>query len=343
MKIGREQELLSAYLDGALTGADRRRFETELEGNKELARQLAELQLIKGTLQTMPRLKSPRSFALTPAMAGIAPRRTSSLYPALRAITAVAAIAFLALFAADIFLLGGQDLASPETSSQFSESPAESDVEALPAAGMDIESSPAPFEEAPIAADEVAVEEELAAAPLEEPVSEPAEQVVDMTATSIAALPAEEEAVAKPAADVSIQTIPPNAGGGLPTEGESATSTIESAQAEEDSLDSATVEVEALPPRDPAAEPAFATELALDGDEAPDEERSLAMTAKEGQPVRSEEAAAEESLEAEDEPVAEPDGQAQPARLSPLRTWELLAALLFVLALAGTLLSRQRR
>src|SRR5262245_65238283 len=63
----RDQELLSAYLDGALSPAERATLESRLEAEPALR---AELDNLRGFIQLMravPSLTPPRNFTLDPA------------------------------------------------------------------------------------------------------------------------------------------------------------------------------------------------------------------------------------------------------------------------------------
>jgi hypothetical protein len=62
-------ELLSAYLDGQLTEAERSTLETRLQNEPELRQQMAELRATVGLIKELPTLSAPRDFRLTHAMA----------------------------------------------------------------------------------------------------------------------------------------------------------------------------------------------------------------------------------------------------------------------------------
>lgn len=66
----RDLELLSAYLDGELSDRDRRALEERLAAESDLRRALDELRVTVRLLNSLPRLKAPRSFALDPAQFG---------------------------------------------------------------------------------------------------------------------------------------------------------------------------------------------------------------------------------------------------------------------------------
>jgi hypothetical protein len=64
-------KLLSAYLDGELRQAECARLKARLQSDAVLAGMLDELHQSRHLLQQTPRRRAPRSFVLTPKMAGI--------------------------------------------------------------------------------------------------------------------------------------------------------------------------------------------------------------------------------------------------------------------------------
>ena len=63
-------ELLSAYLDGMVTPAERQRVEAAAVADPDVAWRLATLRETVRLLRTLPVLELPRSFVLTPAQVG---------------------------------------------------------------------------------------------------------------------------------------------------------------------------------------------------------------------------------------------------------------------------------
>lgn len=100
----KRQERLNAYLDEALTDAERRRFETELQQDADLRDELEALRWVKLSVQQAPRLRAPRNFILDPAVYGqSAPAKPSwSFYPGLRVATALTAFFFILALALDL-------------------------------------------------------------------------------------------------------------------------------------------------------------------------------------------------------------------------------------------------
>ncbi|HLB49305.1 MAG TPA: hypothetical protein VJL59_20025 [Anaerolineales bacterium] len=117
----RDTELLSAYLDNQLSAAERAKLERRLETDSELRAALDGLRYVKTSLASLPKVKPPRNFILTPQRVGQKGRtqsRVSSLIPVLNWATAVAAVLFAVLIATDLSggrrLTSAQPVAAPE-------------------------------------------------------------------------------------------------------------------------------------------------------------------------------------------------------------------------------------
>ncbi len=96
----RDLERLSAYLDRQLPPGETAALEARLGQEAGLRETLDGLRQAKAALRSLPALRPPRSFTLTPEMAGIRPRRAG--YPALRLATALATMAFLVVSGIDV-------------------------------------------------------------------------------------------------------------------------------------------------------------------------------------------------------------------------------------------------
>jgi len=98
-------EALSSYLDNQLTPKERARLETHLKQDAELRQALEDLRRTRALLRSQPRLRAPRNFTLTPAMAGVrsGARRSSSVgtYPILRLASVLATIFFVLVTVGD--------------------------------------------------------------------------------------------------------------------------------------------------------------------------------------------------------------------------------------------------
>jgi len=122
----KRQEMLSAYLDDALTPAERERFERLLSTDETLRASLEEQRLVKASLARLPRMRAPRNFTLDPAIYGRPARSTAeSLYPIMRVATAVVAILFVLVLVIDLSPIGGGSQASDVEQITMSESQAE--------------------------------------------------------------------------------------------------------------------------------------------------------------------------------------------------------------------------
>lgn len=67
-------ELLSAYLDDQLSAKARSDLESRLAADKDLKSMLEELRITRNVLRSLPTLKAPRNFTLTPEMVGMRKR-----------------------------------------------------------------------------------------------------------------------------------------------------------------------------------------------------------------------------------------------------------------------------
>ncbi len=99
-----ELEQLSAYLDNQLPPAEQARLAARLADEPALRAELAELRATVAVLRALPRLKVPRNFTLTPAQVRTSRRWSLPSFglPALRLATALAAVAFVLVFALDL-------------------------------------------------------------------------------------------------------------------------------------------------------------------------------------------------------------------------------------------------
>jgi hypothetical protein len=161
----KQQEALSAYLDGSLTPAESRRLQEALAADEALQEQLAELRAWREQLRALPRRGVQRNFTLDPALYK-PPKREPLVqaYPALRTATALAAIMFVIALAA---LLGGVSTSTEEAAMPVAMQAAQPAEEAM-SAEMELETaveeSAADAVEAPAAA--FMTEDEVPAAEL---------------------------------------------------------------------------------------------------------------------------------------------------------------------------------
>ncbi len=124
--------LLSAYLDGELTPRQKGKLETRLAQEAELSAALAELRQTRLVLRNAPRLRTPRSFTLTPEMAG--QRSQSSRWVGrMQLLSALTSILLVVMFVGEVFfapsMMGrsaAQDVAGQEVA--MDSAPAEAAV-----------------------------------------------------------------------------------------------------------------------------------------------------------------------------------------------------------------------
>lgn len=205
----KQQEMLAAYIDDALSPTERRQFEAQLARDEALAAKVRQQRLIKQRLSTMPRRRVPRTFALDPAVYGKpTPQPLFRLYPALQATTVLAALMLMFLVGLEAFGGAAQQVTSEESVAmveQAAEAPAEA---AAPAAEMAVEEAPAADSatNAAGATDDVAATVEDSAADLataneaapEEPVQGFAAPAAEGEAVpTVASVPREGEAAAE--------------------------------------------------------------------------------------------------------------------------------------------------
>jgi hypothetical protein len=103
----KQQEMLSAYLDGDLAPSERDRFEQQLALDVALQDELAELQFWKQQMRDLPTRRVPRNFTLDPALYGRPQRQfLGSAYPALRTATALTAFLLVIALALNVYMNG---------------------------------------------------------------------------------------------------------------------------------------------------------------------------------------------------------------------------------------------
>jgi len=100
----RAEDLISAYLDQQVTAEEKQFFELHIAACADCRAQLETTRSMVVALKAMPAVKAPRSFVLPREMAKQPKRSIFAWYPALRLATALAAIAFVVLFAGDVLI-----------------------------------------------------------------------------------------------------------------------------------------------------------------------------------------------------------------------------------------------
>jgi len=111
----RDWEILSAYLDGQLSARERTRLEERLRQRADLRATLVELRRVRAMLRSQPRMRAPRSFALTMEMIeGKAARQAAfNPYPALRLASVLASALFILLAIGDALGLAPRQALQP--------------------------------------------------------------------------------------------------------------------------------------------------------------------------------------------------------------------------------------
>ena len=248
---GRQQEAIDAYLDNALTPAERARFEAQMAADSRLRAEVEQLSLLRLQLRAMPRRRVPRSFALNPA-AYSRPKAQPllQLYPALRGATALSA--FLLIFVLALGLFRGQfGVGAPEAAQVASVTSEEVAPAAVEEAAEEAAQLTNPEEAADSANEAPAAESELAAAPTAEAAAELAASAPLGTITTT--LPTEELSFDQ--AQVVEATLPPNAGGAVePPATETAPPAVETLDAV--ALEAAVAEADEATARQEAPAPA---------------------------------------------------------------------------------------
>lgn len=111
-----DYELLSAYLDGALTESERTALESRLRDDRELRQELDALRATVQLVNQLPLRKAPRDFTLTAAMVRpTAPRWL--IFPASAAFSALSAAAAVILIAVSAVLLVSNSSTPPNAMS----------------------------------------------------------------------------------------------------------------------------------------------------------------------------------------------------------------------------------
>jgi hypothetical protein len=174
----KRQEALTAYLDNALTPAQRQAFERELAQDASLRETMEQQRRLKMQLRQLPRLAAPRRFTLDPAVHGQQrPATTMGSYTILR--TATALVAFFFVLALVVDFSSFRDRA-PTVAMEEAAPAAEQVSGGVVADSVESEADDAeeeePAEEIEL---EVEVEEEMAEEPAQEPTPEPAEDVAE--------------------------------------------------------------------------------------------------------------------------------------------------------------------
>jgi anti-sigma factor RsiW len=111
--------LLSPYLDGQVSQAERALVERHLASCAECAHDFATLKATATAVRTMPRAHAPQTFTLPRSMARQS-QTTTWMFPALRAATALATLLLVIIVAGDVFLFNAARQAAAPVSAPAS-------------------------------------------------------------------------------------------------------------------------------------------------------------------------------------------------------------------------------
>lgn len=100
----RDLETLSAFLDGEISGRDQERLEARLQSDEALRKYLEDLRRTRFAVRSLPVLRAPRNYYLTPEMVG-QKGTTRRLFPVLSFASALATMLFVLLLVGDFITI----------------------------------------------------------------------------------------------------------------------------------------------------------------------------------------------------------------------------------------------
>lgn len=127
----RDVELLSAYLDHALSEKQTRQIDARLVNEPGLREQLESLRQTKLLISQLPHLHAPRNFTLTPDMVKVRQPKKQPFFGSLRLATSLAALLLVVLFGVEL-LLGGSITPLTQMASEPTAESAEMDAAEKP-------------------------------------------------------------------------------------------------------------------------------------------------------------------------------------------------------------------
>jgi hypothetical protein len=165
MKISdRDLEVLSAYLDGELSGEAVDRLEARIQADRDLLDTFEQLQRTRTMLRSLPKMRAPRNYFITTEMVG-AVRKPRLAFPVLRFASVLATFLLVLLFLGDFFVIPNLVM-SPSRGVQIAEVTVEvADQTLLESEMIESQAPEAPVEEAPV--EEPSVEEPMDKAMIE--------------------------------------------------------------------------------------------------------------------------------------------------------------------------------
>ena len=102
----KDLNMLSAYLDNALSAKDVEKLELRIKQNPELREKLENLRRTKLLISRLDRVHAPRNYTLKPDMVKVRQRKKQSLFVTLRLTTSISAILLVSLFGVQLLFQG---------------------------------------------------------------------------------------------------------------------------------------------------------------------------------------------------------------------------------------------
>lgn len=132
-----ELEMLSAYLDGALTADERSRLESRLQDDPRLRRELSILRKTVELVKVVPPVKAPRDFTVTREMLRARPPRVL-IFPATTLVSTLSAVAAMLFVVLGLLLLTSRAPTMQGVESGAESSVQDNQIAALPTDTMTI-------------------------------------------------------------------------------------------------------------------------------------------------------------------------------------------------------------
>jgi negative regulator of sigma E activity len=102
----RDWERLSAYLDGQLSPREQACLVARLQEDADLQAALENLEATRDALRSLPAMKAPRNFTLTPEMVSQPRQKSTPLVPLFRLASVLASLLFVIVVVGDVLGLG---------------------------------------------------------------------------------------------------------------------------------------------------------------------------------------------------------------------------------------------
>lgn len=204
----KRQEMLAAYVDGALSPRHQSAFEQQLSQDPKLQAEVEQMQQHKLMMRQLPRRRVPRHFTLDPALYSPPQRQPLlQLYPAMRVATVLTAVFLIIAVSAELLTpLRSADFAASESAAPVAMQDTAMELEAASEIVVEGESSFAMAEEA---TEEFFEEEEIAEEPsvAESAVEEPSIEADTDTVDAAAAGAADAEMIAEEAMEEEAESL----------------------------------------------------------------------------------------------------------------------------------------